>query len=80
MEQHRVRREGATCPEVGEIVLVVGGGKNRGEWRKVKVIALIEGKDKVVRGVKILTKGHVIERPLSLVCSLEIKPKGNVTT
>ena len=26
-----------------------------------------------MRGVKILTKGHTIERLLSLVCSLELK-------
>ena len=26
-----------------------------------------------MRGVKILTKGHTIERPLTLVCSLELK-------
>jgi hypothetical protein len=36
-------------------------------------VPFITGKDNVVRGVKILTKGHTIERPLSLVCSLELK-------
>ena len=41
--------------------------------RSGKVVKLIKGKDNVVRGVQILTKGHTIERPLSLVCSLEIK-------
>ena len=73
MEHHRVNRKGTACPKIGEIVLVVGDRKNRGEWRKGNMMALIQGKDKVVRGVKILSKGHVIERPLSLVCSLEIR-------
>ena len=33
----------------------------------------IEGKDGVVRGVILLHKGHHIQRPLTLVCPLEIK-------
>ena len=73
MEQHRVRREKNACPQVGEIVLVVGDEKNRADWKKGKVVKLVKGKDDVVRGVKILTNGHHIERPLSLICSLELK-------
>ncbi|XP_028390705.1 uncharacterized protein LOC114515614 [Dendronephthya gigantea] len=73
MEHHRVNRGVNACPEVGEIVLVLGEEKNRAEWRRGKVVQLIKGKDNVVRGVKILTKGHTIERPLPLVCSLELK-------
>ena len=41
-----------------------------------RVLELIKGKDNVVRGVKILTKGHTIDRPLPLVCSLELKQVG----
>jgi hypothetical protein len=59
------------CPEVGEMMLVVGVEKNRAEWKRGKVVELFKGKDNVVR-VKILTKGHTIERPLSFVCSLEL--------
>ena len=33
---------------------------------------LVQGKDSVVRGVVLLHKGHTIERPLQLVCPLEI--------
>jgi hypothetical protein len=54
-------------------VLVVGDEKNHADRTKGKVVKLIKGKDEVVKGVKILTKGHHIERPLSLVCSLELK-------
>ena len=33
----------------------------------------MKGKDGVVRGVKLLHKGHLIERLLPLMCSLEIE-------
>ena len=32
----------------------------------------VRGKDGVVRGVVLLHKGHTIERPLQLICPLEI--------
>ena len=43
------------------------------ESGKEKVSRLIRGKDGVVRGVILLHKGHTIERPLQLVCPLEIR-------
>ena len=72
MEHHRIIKGENVCPEVGEMMLVVGVEKNRAEWKRGKVVELIKGKENVVRGVKILTKGHTIERPLSFVCSLEL--------
>ena len=38
----------------------------------------VQGRDGDIRGVILRHKGHYIERPLSLVCPLEIK--GPVTT
>jgi hypothetical protein len=73
MESHRVHRGVGRVPEVGEIVLLVGDEKNRGEWTKGKVERHIQGKDGVVRGVTLLHKGHYIHRPLTLICPLEIK-------
>ena len=73
MEHHRVIKGENARPEVGEMMLVVGEEKNRAEWKRGKVVELIKGKDNVVRGVKILMKGQTIERPLSLVCFLELK-------
>ena len=73
MECHRLNKDGGATPVVGEVVLVVGDEKNRGEWKKGKVSCLIQGKDGVVRGVVLLDKGHTIERPLQLVCPLEIR-------
>ena len=73
MESHRINRKTTVIPDIGEIVLIIGHEKNRGEWRKAKFVRHIQGKDGVVRGVTMLHKGHHIERPLNLVCSLELK-------
>ena len=73
MEGHCLNKKGEATPVVREVVLVVGDEKNRGEWKKGKVSRLIQGKDGVVRGVILLLKGHTIERPLQLVCPLEIR-------
>ena len=77
MESHRMNKETATTPKVGEIVLVVGDEKNRSEWKKGKVVRLVQGKDGVVRGVALFRKGHTIERPLQLVFPLEIRAVEN---
>ena len=73
MEGHRLNKEEGATPVVVEVVLVVADEKNRGEWKKGKATRLIQGKDGVVRGVILLHKGHTIERPLQLVCPLEIR-------
>jgi hypothetical protein len=69
MEHHRMIKGENVCPEVGEMMLVVGVEKNRAEWKRGKVVELFKGKENVVRGVKILTKGHTIERPLTCLLS-----------
>ncbi len=73
MESQRINGKPAKAPEIGEIVLVIGKEKNRSEWKKAKVLRQIKGKDGVVRGVMLLHKVHTIERPLQLVCPLEIR-------
>ena len=73
MELHRIVKGDGQLPRVGEIVLVLGKEKNRGLWKKGKVLRLILGKDGVVRGVVLRHKGHEIERPIQLVCPLEIR-------
>ena len=73
MEAQRIKRgREPQVPEIGEIVLVVGEGKNRGEWMKAKMVRHLKGNDGVVRGVELLHKGNQIQRPLQLVCLLEI--------
>ena len=68
-----MNRKAAPVPDVGEIVLVVGDEKNQGKWKKGRVMQHVRGRDGVIRGVTLLHKSHHIERPLSLVCPLEIK-------
>ena len=73
METHRMNKKGGRVPEVGDILLIVGDKKNRGEWKKGRVLRLVKGKDGVVRGVILSYSGRTIERPLQLVCALELK-------
>jgi hypothetical protein len=73
MESHRILKGDGQLPRIGEIVLVLGEEKNRGFWKKGKVLRHIIGKDGVVRGVDLLHQGHEIERPIQLVCPLEIR-------
>ena len=53
--------------------MIIGESKNRGEWKKGRVERLVKGRDGGVRGVVLLHNGKRIERPLQLVCPLEIK-------
>ena len=73
METHRIIRKSAKVPDVGGIVLIVADEKNRGGWKKGKIVRHIRGKDGVVRGLPLLQKGHHIDRPLNLVCPLQIR-------
>ena len=73
MESHRIKRGESDYPEIGEIVLIIGEEKNRGKWKKGRVLRHIRGRDGVVRGVDLLHKGNEIQRPLQLVYPLEIR-------
>ena len=72
MESHQNKRGESDYPEIREIVLVIGDEKNRGEWKKGRGLRHIRGRDGVVRGVGLLHRGNQIQRPLQLVCPLEI--------
>lgn len=65
MESHRIKKGVQNYLEVEEVALIVREEKNRGEWKKGLVL--------VLRGVVLQHKGHTTERPLNLVCSLDIK-------
>ncbi|XP_028415673.1 uncharacterized protein LOC114539152 [Dendronephthya gigantea] len=72
MEYHRVNKSRNEVPQIGEVVLIVGE-KNRGKWMKGRVIKYVTGKDRVIRGAILLHKGNHIERPIQLLCPLEIR-------
>ena len=67
MKSHRIKRGQSDYPEIGEIVLIIGDEKSRGEWKKGRVLRHIRGRGGVVRGVGLLHKGSQIQRPLQLV-------------
>ena len=74
MEVHRInRKKSPRLPEIGEVVLIVGDERNKGQWKKARVEELLKGRDSVVRGVILRYKGHLIERPIQAVCPLEIR-------
>ena len=70
MESHHIRTGARNYWQGKEVVLIVREEKNRGEWKKGLFL----------RGVFLRHKGHTIERPLNLVCSLEIKGPAVVGT
>ncbi len=79
METHRLKTKGGgRVPEVGDILLIVGDEKNRGELKKGRALRLVKGKDGVVRGVVISHHGRRIERPLQLVVHWNFK-SGNMS-
>ena len=60
-------------PKTGAIVLLKEDTKNKSLWKLGRVIASIHGRDAVVRGLKLkLGNGNIVERPLQLVCDMEI--------
>ena len=70
IESHHIKRGARNYPKVGEVLLIVGEEKNRGEWKKILVLGHIRGQHDVVRGVVLRHKGHTIERHQTLVCML----------
>ena len=68
-----MKRLDAHAPEVGEIVLILGEEKNRGRWKKGKVIRIVKRADGLARGVILLNKRKQLERPIQSVCPLEIR-------
>ncbi|CAB3979699.1 Hypothetical predicted protein [Paramuricea clavata] len=45
LESQRVNFKVVEAPHIGDVVLVVGEEKNRGEWKKGKVLRQVRGKD-----------------------------------
>ena len=71
-QRHQAGAKSFSHPKEGEIVLIAGDGKNRNLWKIGKITKLIQGKDKVVRGVKLQSGERTLERPIQLVYPLEL--------
>ena len=72
-ERHEIKKGGDEFPKVGEIVLIQSEAKNRREWKKGLVTKLIKGKDNIIRGVKLRVGKNEWERPVQVVCPMEIR-------
>ena len=54
-------------------MLLKSEAKNKALWKLGRVVDKIVGKDGVVRGLNLRQgNGYIVERPLQLVCNLEI--------
>ena len=58
--------------QIGDVVVIKGDEKNRGEWSIGIVEKLSEGRDGIVRGARIRTRKTHIERAVQLLYPLEL--------
>ena len=57
---------------IGDVVLIKGDDKHRGKWNIGIVEELYEGKDNVIRAVKLRSWKTYIERPIQFFYPLEL--------
>ncbi len=62
---------------IGEIVLIHGEEKDRGQWKIGVIQELVKGRDGVIRGGKLKTVNGVRERPLQLLYPMELHVSKN---
>ncbi|XP_006816657.1 uncharacterized protein LOC102805048 [Saccoglossus kowalevskii] len=67
-------------PGKNSVILLKDSTKNRANWKIGRIVDTIVGKDGVIRGYKIKTgSGYIVERPLQLVCDLEVSNTNDET-
>ena len=76
-ERHDLRKKDSKSEgiHVGQVVLVKGDERNRGEWNIGIVEQLIRGHDGVMRGARLKSKKTRIERAVELLYPLELECK-----
>ena len=71
--QYKFGKDAVDVPKLGEVVLLKEDTKNKAYWKLGRVMGNICVKDKVVGGLKVKRGNrHILERPLQLVCNLEV--------
>ncbi|XP_070554663.1 uncharacterized protein [Ptychodera flava] len=76
----RIEAKDRELPRKNSIILLKDTTKNRANWKIGRIVDNIVGKDGVIRGYKIRTgSGYVVERPLQLVCDLEVSGTNDAT-
>ena len=72
-ERHRLKNPGKPHhPEIGEVVLIKSEDKNRGKWKIGIVTDTIEGRDDLVRAVKLRVGTSRLERAVQHLFPLEL--------
>ena len=72
-ERHNLKHPGKQADlKRGDIVMIKGEEKNRARWKIGKVTDMIQGRDGVVRVVKVLTANGELERPIQFLYPLEL--------
>ena len=74
-ERHDVTQKKQYYPELGEVVLVVSDSKNKHESHHGLVCEHLTGKDGVVRGVQMIVRNKIWERPYNLSALLKYVQK-----
>ena len=59
-------------PKIGEVVIIRDEDKKRNEWKLGVVSGVIEGKDNVIRGVRVRTSKGNLERAVQHIYPLEL--------
>ena len=74
-ERHTFKEGGLNAlPSIGEIILLKDDIKDKAKWRIARITKELRGVDKQVRGYELkLGNGYTIQRPIQLICPLEIK-------
>ena len=78
--QRKHTQKEITIPGIGAVVLLKEDTRNRAYWRLGRIVDYIRGLDGIVRGMKLkLVNGYIVERPLQLICDLEVggEPAGH---
>ena len=57
---------------IHDVVLIKGDEKHRGKWTISIVEELFEGKDNIIRAVKLWSKNAYIEQPIQFLYPLEL--------
>ena len=71
--QRKYDQKEINIPGVGAVVLLKEDTRNRAYWRLGRIVNYICGPDGIVRGMKLkLGNGYIVERPLQLICDLEV--------
>ena len=74
-ERHKIHSGSLdNLPSKGAIVLLKEDIKDKAKWRIARVTKEIIGKDRQIRGYELkLGNGYTIQRPIQLVCPLELQ-------